>query len=283
MTKTYKLTKIEQAIELATKLTKYWFRGHTLDVNELTPRIFRKKYDTYFYELGKNVEECFISEFKQKAPVLADNLPDENQNIEWLFLMQHHGAPTRLLDWTENALIALYFAVNQDTSCDGELWAMDPHTLNAYSHITDIPPLDHPIVRYLAAEPLYKEDEKNILSKKLGIHWDHNYKYPNPIAIKPQRTFRRLESQFSAFTIHPRPWTSNTISQTLENERELVRYIIPRKYKNKILNDLAAIGIKRVTLFQDLESLCESLKHECRNLPRKQEYPPSWGEDDEDC
>lgn len=45
--------------------------------------------------------------------------------------MQHHGTPTRLLDWTENVLIALYFAVKDSPEVDGEIWTLYPLRLNS--------------------------------------------------------------------------------------------------------------------------------------------------------
>ncbi len=48
-----------------------------------------------------------------------------DHNLDWLALMQHYGLPTRLLDWSTNMLVGLYFAVNKDEDIDGSLYVLD--------------------------------------------------------------------------------------------------------------------------------------------------------------
>ncbi len=69
--------------------------------------------------------------------VVCNCLHDESQSKlkwEWYFLMQHYGAPTRLLDWTGNPLVALYFAiVDQEVhgkNRDAAVWVFDPWEWN---------------------------------------------------------------------------------------------------------------------------------------------------------
>jgi hypothetical protein len=54
--------------------------------------------------------------------------------VDWLALMQHHGAPTRLLDWTLSPYVALYFALQGDSNKDAALWAIDLKWLDERSN-----------------------------------------------------------------------------------------------------------------------------------------------------
>jgi hypothetical protein len=177
MTKTYKLTKIIHAVDIAISLSRSWFRGHSEVQGNLTPGIFRDEYQ-YIKPFREDVEFEIIHSFKRYAPTLATNLPNQENHLTWLFLMQHHGTPTRLLDWSESALIALYFAVYENPSKDGELWAMYPDQLNLCSGIPGIPLPNHPSINYLAAEPLSNNLKK--LAEEFNLE-----KFPKyPIAIR---------------------------------------------------------------------------------------------------
>jgi len=96
-----------------------WFRGHGDADWKLTPKLY----------LGADEEEI-RHEFQSRALQLIQNrFPADRW--EWYFLMQHYGAPTRLLDWTENVLVALYFAVEDHPGThDAAVWILDPDWLN---------------------------------------------------------------------------------------------------------------------------------------------------------
>jgi hypothetical protein len=193
------------------------FRGNNRSYGELTPRIFRKEYDELIQTFRPKIEFEFIEEFKRRAPVLSDNLPDRDNHIEWLFIMQHHGAPTRLLDWSESIFVA-YFAVSELPNEDGELWAMYPPDLNEKSGLgLPLPNSRH--LRYLASEPMWARGSEK-LAEELKLEKVPEY----PIAFSPPMNFPRMVSQLSAFTIHPRPRKDCTIPELL------VVYVINRKY-----------------------------------------------------
>ncbi len=100
--------------KLRTSLEKALFEGgHLLDE---APRI----------EMG------LFRKFKRQSEQFLAHIPGQGDYLEWLALMQHHGAPTRLLDWSYSFFVALYFAVAElGPKESAELWAVDIQYLNS--------------------------------------------------------------------------------------------------------------------------------------------------------
>jgi hypothetical protein len=77
-------------------------------------------------------ERWMLREFRRSCHHHLNDLPGENSNLEWLSLMQHHGAPTRLVDWTFSEWVALFFAL-RDAARRGKptcaVWAIDQRPL----------------------------------------------------------------------------------------------------------------------------------------------------------
>lgn len=272
MTNTYTLTKINEAVELGTTLSRSWFRGHSRVFGELTPRIFRLQYANEIYSAFRpDAEFSIIEAFKRKAPSLATKLPENDDHVAWLFLMQHHGAPTRILDWTKSVLVGLYFAVEKHHTEDGEIWAIYPEALNEHNGYFGLPTPRCKILNFLAAEPSHNNPQK--LAEEFGLKEIPKY----PHAVDPPLHFSRMVAQMSAFTIHPRPMEGNTIPVIMAEEKHLVRYIIPSGCKKKLLSDLAALGITKMTLFPDLDSLSHDIVQEHNIVAYSPPKPPRWG------
>ena len=263
MVNTYRLTEIEQVVKVGTTLSRSWFRGHAKVYGDLTPKLFRKPW------LRADFEASLIESFKRGAPALEPDILDYEDHIAWLFLMQHHGMPTRLLDWTKSILIALYFVVSKHTSDDGELWAMYPDNLNECSGFHGIPLPNYPGLRYFAQEPWYGQKK---LLKELGIEKAPDY----PLAVEPPMNFARMVAQLSKFTIHPIPHPGNSIPELLPDVKNLVCYIIPASNKGKLQRNLAALGIKRGTLFPNLDSLSMDIIYDHHVVAYSPPEPPKF-------
>ena len=269
-----KLETIQQAVDLGTTLSLSWFRGHSRTYNELTPGVFRPKITrletSFLPSVGRHdVEFSIIEEFKRRAPSIEPSLPEYSDHLSWLFLMQHYGAPTRLLDWSESVLVALYFAVNSHTESDGEIWALYPQKLNELSSIIGTPTRINRILQFLGSEPMHSDPEN--LANDLGIEIP---KYP--LALQAQMTFPRVINQLGTFTIHPKPQKGFTLLEILKEEKYLVRYIIPSEYKKELKKNLAALGFTNVALFPNLDSLSETIIEEHHIVGYSPPEPPSW-------
>ena len=257
-----RLWSIEHLASLGSTLSRAWFRGHACVAQELTPRVFRSHPVREF---------ALIEAFKREAPALSP-VPADDDHIAWLFLMQHHGMPTRLLDWTRSVLVAAYFAVSDEPDADGELWAMYPPALNKHTIGEGFPSARSRHLQYLAAEPSTNPAQ---FAEMLGI--------PPPLcplAFLPPVRFPRMLAQLSVFTIHPAPQPDRTIPTLLTAAEHLVRYIIPASEKASLRRALAALGITRRTLFPDLDSLSVSLVDDEDSGSRySAPSPPVFGED----
>lgn len=225
--------------ELKTNLGDYkgpvWYRGQANKKWSLRPRLSRRR---------KEVDEInLIRQFRQSATLLLDPRPQKTE--EWLFIMQHHGVPTRLLDWTESALMATYFVVEKELDNDGSLWVLLPMELNKQAGIEELPAFEeHDILNNYLPEYINKPTATRYV----------------PIAINATRNTPRMQSQLSVFTIHHK---RNTPIEQLGDKQHVWRYIIPKDSKASIQEELTLLGIGKFQLFPELQTLGEIIGEHC--------------------
>ena len=115
---TEKIEKFLSSSNALNSTTHFWFRGQSKKLWNLAPTLYRGW-------INIEREREILRDFKLKAGNFLEKEP--TSDLEWLFVMQHYGMPTRLLDWTESHLLALYFAVNEySNNSDACVWVLDP-------------------------------------------------------------------------------------------------------------------------------------------------------------
>ena len=210
-----------------------FFRGHPSGSFKLLPGLHRPMQHGLYMHYEKN----FYYEFRARAGAL---LSPGYSSWDVLFLMQHHGVPTRLLDWTESFATALYFALEGATG-DVDVWMLDPYDLNQQVvGAADILDVDVGV----GAEYSNLFIEQNAPTKP----W-------TAVAIYPRRQIARLASQHGLFTLH-------FTNQPLEDFAAswLTRIRLHASAVDEARRLLKVMGVNDFTLFPDLDGLSRFLR-----------------------
>lgn len=216
----------------------FWFRGHSRVEWKLIPLALR-----YKTRDQRDTALSLISEFKRVAEIKLPRPPQQDEDLKWVQIARHFGLPTRLLDWTESATVALYFAC-EETDFDGIVFLLNPIELNRLSypkkpHVLDANLDGREINRYLKLDTRYRASGKI------------------PIAINPVWNSERLILQRGAFTLH-----GARFDLSGKDIPSLVALPILRERKSAIRTELGRIGVDEMTVFPELE-------HSCRHLIRR--------------
>jgi FRG domain len=232
-----------------------WFRGQQNANWGLQPKLLRPE----FTAAAQPESEAEIrQEFQSRAlQMIQGRLPADKW--EWYFLMQHYGAPTRLLDWTDSPLIALFFALHEHPGDrDAAVWMLDPWWLNQKLRKGIDGPMESD---WEEAQPYLLDIEEAFGGGEGG---------PTvPAAIEPPHVDRRLAVQRSHFVIFGK--TKDLARTRAAREpirtRRLVRILIPSISIKAIYEELENAGVTMSMLFPDLEHLSKELCAKWRFTP----------------
>ncbi|HXX33978.1 MAG TPA: FRG domain-containing protein [Thermodesulfobacteriota bacterium] len=253
-----------ESVHLYPKEKLPWFRGVGKESYKLVPRIYRGK-EEIRWEYNASEAVDMRAEFARRAkPFINRNLPYSVG--EYLHLMQHYGFPTRLLDWTEGALIALYFAIriprNDKTPC---VWMLNPSWLNYRNDVTiknEETGEDKSLVLYTDSDAVEEFAPDTIIRD----HYLDEHKLADlPIAVFPPHIDPRIVAQKSVFTIHGRLKNGfEVLLKKYAEEAQICKLMISsdqEKIRN-IMKELNRLGMTETTLFPDLEGLSREIQAE---------------------
>lgn len=241
-----------------------WFRGVNDKELGLVPGAYwRPHVDEY----------ALTIDFIDEAPPYFDGgglgrhyLPDTLW--DWYFLMQHYGMPTRLLDWTENALVGLFFSlyVSGPKPC---VWVLDPAQFNRLTTgaACVISPGGDYSKQWL---PIAAEDQPFGCKLSSVVKFEyHGKSHTNekPLAIYAARRNARIIAQQGTFTVHGSAAGSIHRMVPLLGQSPLARIDIAVTSRQSLLSELELCGVSESRLFPELERLAPRIKRRHQVTP----------------
>jgi FRG domain len=204
--------------------------------------------------MRRTIEGRIIREFRRAYHQFSPRVPDRGATVEWLALMQHHGAPTRLLDFTYSVYVAAYFAVEEaDEDC--VVWAVNgPWALQRAAEILKRAGKKNTESMF---KPFMDDDEK--LAESLFMT------KPYVSVAWPMNSFRlneRLRVQQGVFMIQgdiARPFSDNLKALSPRSTGNIARIVIPGSLRRQALRNLWSMDISRAALFPGLDGFAKSL------------------------
>lgn len=270
--------------QITHKSSNWAFRGQSDECWKLSTKFEREanKYqcDPYWF---KNREKIILQDFQRKAHHYVQNLPDSENYIEWLSLLQHYGGLTRLLDFTYSYYIAAFFAV-ETSNINSAIWAVNINQL---------------------IEQLSKINDYNLIEKEHtfeGIiernnHWAETVikdRRNNDIVfiVEPFQQHERISIQQGLFLFPgniEKPFehnlcsvfefdfkdlsTKNVLNMTFSEIGKLdfsvisiIKIVIPSILHSKALTELYKMNVTAATLFPGLDGFARSLSFHFRQL-----------------
>lgn len=232
----------------------YLYRGQSQSIWTLEPSLIRELPRTIAESEAEQIEEDCRRLFAERVHlhIPAEGVPKANEQLDWWALMQHHGSPSRLLDWTSSIYVAAYFSVVDDWDSDGAIWLFHPKTL----------------IDQLIGDLSLLSRAKTIFGRLTG----HPSEFESFALFRPAKPSHRMVVQQGYFLYHRKLLVN--IADTIDirlagvhasgGEEVYRKIVIPRELKPLILRHLRVMNITAAALFSGVDGLGFSVRELAR-------------------
>jgi len=214
------------------------------------------KLETTLMRLGGDYTQLENHLLRNFSKYAHQNVVEHDSIWHWLSVAQHHGLPTRLMDWTYSPYIATHFATEniEKFDIDGVIWAVDYIAVNKF-------------VPEILKNELQSEGANVFTSKMLVKHLNSLCDFTTlskedfTLFIEPPSIDDRFINQFAFFSISSNPQLAMD-EWLLKHPDVWMKIIIPKELKWEIRDKLDQANITERVLFPGLDGLSQWLKRQ---------------------
>jgi len=253
------------------KHKELWFRGEAKDYGKtaLRPELYRPAGEgVELKPIWKllSIENDLHDEFMRNAAEHVDYANSDDWVWDSYLLMQHHEGPTRLLDWSDGALMAMHFALRDkkyDDKEDSRVYVLEPYLLNEQlKQLPDTKLAADAWKAYVAKHPADGLDED--AWEELYIPDDDEYREETSLPRPPfvlefphfNRRIAAQRSRFIVFGMEP-TWLADEFEKT---DSTIKMIVIPGKCRSQMRQELRDCGITESVIYPDLDGLGREMK-----------------------
>jgi hypothetical protein len=250
----------KEILDLEIEFSDSVFRGQSDASWPLETSLLRRLQGTEYQEDPTNTEFWCFREFRRRAQNYLAHLPEEDDYIAWLSLMQHYGSPTRLLDFSHSFYVAAYFALRGSKS-NAAVWSIDMRWLQEIAESAFSIKLTG--LRDEWDDTIYS-CANNLLHSELKTASGSGENCPlGVVYAEPFRLHQRLSAQQGVFLLPlniENSFLANLTPHHLPGNRSGIRKItLSTKVKDQGLAHLRSMNISEETLFPGLDGMARSL------------------------
>jgi hypothetical protein len=177
--------------------------------------------------------------------------------VDWLALMQHHGAPTRMLDWTRSPYVALYFAMQESNAKEAALWAIDLEWLRERSY---------EILRERDEDCCPKEYDPDAVAQyvnRILLRENNPYVIVQASPVQINERMQIQQGELLCGLLHRPVFSTILLSMLIKPGKAphqvVSKVIVKRDHRIEFLEELRRMNIHEASLFPGLDGFARSL------------------------
>lgn len=250
----------KELFELELTDSAMFYRGQSDASWPIESSLRRHSLGTDYEEDINNREYWCLRQFVRRAPGYLERSPADGDYIAWLSLMQHHGTPTRLIDFSHSFYVACYFAL-RDAKTDAAVWAID------YSWLNNIAEKSFKIklsgLRDEWDDTIYQQTNQ-LLSRELKTAAPSGKQCPRGVVfVDPMFSHRRLASQQGLFLVPldiDVSFMDNLTHHKQMHPWQFRKVVLQYGMRDEALMHLRAMNITEESLFPGLDGLAREIR-----------------------